>query len=362
MSKIDELLKLAEGEVGYLEKSKVNYDKYGKDCLYYKTKYAGDGNVTKYALETGHYNSVGWAAWCQTFVAWCYMKVFGKDLANKLLCGRLASASTMEVKNAFAKKGREVPLKDAKPGDIVYRSRNGGGHVGLVKGWKNGKIVSIEGNSSSTDITSWNGGAVVEHVGATWMWCCRPDYSMVIEDVIKVSPEYSVGTGKEGLTLTADLNGRKSPKTGAVVKTLKAGTHVYPNRKVFVEDPKGTVVWYQIPGEGWISARYCEGWVYETTAKRWWFVREGYTNDWCARVKIGSHYCYFDEDGYAVASQWVKLEDGWHYYDKDCYEVSYCYVKSKTSDKYYFIGNDGVWLTELDTTQPDTISFRVIAE
>lgn len=358
----DDLLKLAESEKGYLEKSKANYEKYGKDCLYFKTKYAGDGNVTKYAYETGHYKNVGWAAWCQTFIAYLYQKIFGKDLANKLLCGKLASASTMEVKNAFVKKGREVSLANAKPGDIVYRSRSGGGHVGLVKGWKNGKIVTIEGNSSSTDITSWNGGAVVEHVGASWMWCVRPDYSMVVEDTVKVSEEYGIGVGKEGLTLTDDLNVRKTPKTGAVVKTLKAGEHIYPNKKVFVEDAKGTTVWYQLPGEGWCSANYCEGWVYEAAVGRWWFVRKGYSNDWNDRVKIGNHYCYFDSDGYAVASQWVELEDGWHYYDRDCYEVSYCYVASKSSRKFYFIGNDGVWIPELDTTQPDTISFKVISE
>lgn len=88
-------------------------------------------------------------------------------------------ASTMETKDAMVKAGRQVDLSKAQPGDIVFRSRSGGGHVGIVKGWKDGKIVTIEGNSSSADLSSWNGGAVVEHIGASWQWCCRPDWSIV---------------------------------------------------------------------------------------------------------------------------------------------------------------------------------------
>ena len=362
MATKNDLIKLAESELGYVEKSASAFKKYGTDCLYTKAGNAGSDNLTKYAYETGHYKIVGWAAWCQTFIAYIFLKTFKKELANKLLCGKLMSASTMEVKNAFLAKGRGVPLKDAQPGDIVYRSRNGGGHVGLVKGWKNGKIWTIEGNSSSTDISSWNGGAVVEHVGATWQWCCRPDYSLVVDDKVKISEEYSIGVGREGLTLTDNLHLRKAPKNGQIIKTLMAGEHIYPNKKVFVEDKNGTTIWYGIPDLGWVSAHYCEGWVYEADKDRWWFVRKGYTNDWNDRVRIGNHYYYFDVNGYAVSSTWVEFEDGWRYYDRDCYEVAYCYVKSKSSRKYYFIGEDGIWVPELDTTQPDTVSFKVISE
>ena len=167
------VVEIAEAEKGYLEKSKANFQKYGVNCLYPKEQYAGSDNLTKYAFETGHKNG---EPWCQTFVAWVLMKAYGKEKADELLCKKFASASTMDVKDAMVSAGREVRLYQAKAGDIVYRSRKGGGHVGIVKGWKNGKIVSIEGNSDSDDITSWNGGAVVEHVGANWMWCVRPNY------------------------------------------------------------------------------------------------------------------------------------------------------------------------------------------
>ena len=181
MSMASSFVAVAASELGYLEKSRANWEKYGINCLYDKTRYAGADNVQKYAFDTGHYKKYGWAAWCMSFVVWVMMAKFGKEKANTLLCGMFDSASTMDTKNAMIKAGCGVDLSKAQAGDIVFRSRNGGGHVGIVKGWQNGKIVTIEGNSSSSDLTSWNGGAVVEHVGASWNWCCRPDWSLIAE-------------------------------------------------------------------------------------------------------------------------------------------------------------------------------------
>lgn len=181
MSAASQFVGIAAAEVGYLEKSKANWNLYGINCLYEKAKFAGADNVQKYAYETGHYTKYGWAAWCMSFVCWCMMAAFGAEKANKLLCGMYKSASTMDTKEAMLKAGREVDFSKAQAGDIVFRSRSGGGHVGIVKGWSGGKLVTIEGNSSSADITAWNGGAVVEHTGAPWTWCVRPDWSIVAE-------------------------------------------------------------------------------------------------------------------------------------------------------------------------------------
>lgn len=179
MNAASKVVAAAAAEKGYLEKSLKDWKQYGTKCLYDKSCYAGADNVQKYSYETGHYRDCGWAPWCLSFVVWVFMAVFGKGIANKLLCGMFGSAYTIGTKDAMKKAGREVPLAKAQPGDIVFRSRNGGGHVGIVKGWKDGKIVTIEGNSSSADVCSWNGGAVVEHVGAPWQWCMHPDWSIV---------------------------------------------------------------------------------------------------------------------------------------------------------------------------------------
>lgn len=184
MNKKD-VVKLAENEVGYLEKSRANFSLYGVNCLYYKEKYAGHDNLTKYAYEVGHPNGF---AWCQSFIAWTFMTAYGRDIEDRLLADKLESASTMEVKNAMVKAGRLVALVKAEPGDRVYRSRSGGGHVGLVVGRSDsGQIITVEGNSSASDITAWNGGAVVKHVGASWEWCVRPDWSILPKESEKWS-------------------------------------------------------------------------------------------------------------------------------------------------------------------------------
>lgn len=180
--KKQDVLDLAYAEEEYCEKAKKYLDKYGVSILYDKTNFSGSDNLTKYAYELnqarlGHPNGY---AWCMTFICWLFWKCYGTDLADKLLCGKLRSASTMVVKDAFLKYDRLVPLAKAQAGDLVFRSRNGGGHVGLVVGRSSsGQIITVEGNTSPIDPTSWNGGCVARHVGASWEWCCRPDYSLL---------------------------------------------------------------------------------------------------------------------------------------------------------------------------------------
>lgn len=172
---IRRLTDLAIDEDGYIEKSKANYDRYGDPCLIPKRLFAGTDNYTKYAPIAGHPNG---QFWCQTFVNAMFVQAFGKEMADRLLCGKLASASTMEVKDAMIKAGRGVPVSEAQEGDIVFRPRSGGGHVGLVLGrGDDNEIITIEGNTDANTSTA-NGGRVAIHYGAAWQWCCRPDYAI----------------------------------------------------------------------------------------------------------------------------------------------------------------------------------------
>lgn len=181
----NDVINLAYSEEEYTEKAKKYVDKYGISVLYDTVNFSGSDNLTKYAYELnnaglGHPNGF---AWCQTFIAFLYWKCYKAELANKLLCGKLKSASTMEVKNAMVSAGRLVSLVKAEPGDIVFRSRSGGGHVGLVVGRSSsGQIITVEGNTSPSDKDSWNGGQVARHTGASWEWCVRPDYSILKDD------------------------------------------------------------------------------------------------------------------------------------------------------------------------------------
>lgn len=218
MNKQD-VVKLAYGEEEYCEKAKKYVDKFGASVLYDKTNFGGSDNLTYYAYELnkaglGHPNGY---AWCQTFIAFLFWRCYGAELANKLLCGKLSSASTMEVKNAMVAAGRLVSIVKAEAGDIVYRSRSGGGHVGLVVGRSSsGQIITVEGNTSPTDKASWNGGMVARHVGASWEWCVRPDYSLLPKEPEKWSwlmvgtdwyYQNQNGENKHGWELIKETNG-----------------------------------------------------------------------------------------------------------------------------------------------------------
>ena len=78
MATIQDLLNLAQNEVGYLEK-KTNSQ------LDDKTANAGYNNWTKYARDLdalgNFYNGKkNGYSWCDVFVDWCFVTTFGRDL------------------------------------------------------------------------------------------------------------------------------------------------------------------------------------------------------------------------------------------------------------------------------------------
>lgn len=273
----DKVVARAEEELGYMEKKSAGSQldpKVGPDV--------GSGNATKYARDIGHTQCL---AWCETFVHAILVYVLGRENADKLLYGMLHSASTMEVKNKLAEKGRLIPLSQAQPGDILYRSRNGGGHVGICAGRDEfGQIVSIEGNTSSTDKTAWNGGMVAMHHGGSWQWCARLDWSLVEE--VEVTPV----TGK--LLTIADLHIRNLPDTsGSILGT-------YP-RDTYIDIVGKSETWFKT-SKGWVSGKYLVGWVMQN--EKWWYLEDGYRYP-AATVKTidGKDYA-FDKAGWMITS------------------------------------------------------------
>lgn len=255
------VLDLAYSEEEYVEKAKKYLDKYGVSVLYDATNFSGSDNLTKYAHELsaaglGHPNGY---AWCMTFICWLFWKCYGTEMADQLLCGKLRSASTMVVKDAFLKHDRLVPLVKAAAGDIVFRSRSGGGHVGLVIGRaSNGKIITIEGNTSATDASSWNGGQVARHTGASWEWCVRPDYS-ILKDEEDKDPGWR-WISWDGDWFYQDQNGKKWTGWAKIKETAGNWFHWYwfDNRGVMV---KGAVQiddhWYFFLPEGDLEGALC---------------------------------------------------------------------------------------------------------
>lgn len=165
---INGMIKIAEGEIGYLEK-RTNAQ------LDSKTANAGYNNYTKYWRDIAP--SYQAQPWCAGFVSWVFMKAFGLDTAKKLLkhwpyvyCPTLGAKFT----------------KYANPqvGDIVIFYRGGTfAHTGIVTAVQGNKFWTIEGNTSGASGIVDNGGGVCKksyyNSNLPGTKFCRPDYSIV---------------------------------------------------------------------------------------------------------------------------------------------------------------------------------------
>ena len=119
----------------------------------YAKQYIISGNekgILRYDLLNGKYKYSEWDPevtkspdglhyfCCATFVSCVYEKVAGIPLQDH---------GAFNCKNKLIQFGGEaIPLSEAKPGDIVWRTRNGGGHVAIYLG--NGEVAQ----ASSADL------------------------------------------------------------------------------------------------------------------------------------------------------------------------------------------------------------------
>ena len=147
---IRKLIEIAEAEIGYLEK-KSNKD------LDSKTKNAGRGNYTKYWRDLKP--SFQGEPWCQCFVNWCFVQVYGKTNAKRLLHQDEFDYYTPTCAQAFKDAGRW--FNTPKVGDVVYfKNSTRIHHVGIVVTVATGSITTIEGNTSIGKQVIANGGGV----------------------------------------------------------------------------------------------------------------------------------------------------------------------------------------------------------
>lgn len=181
------LIATARAEIGYLEKaSNAQLDD--------KTANAGDRNWTKYArdldalgLYNGPKNSY---AWCDMFCDWCFVKTFGLEktlvMTGQILDGY--GAGCTESVRYYKNLGRFF-TQNPQSGDQIFFSKDGGKsfyHTGLVEKVENGRVYTIEGNTSSAAGVVENGGCVrnksyalsYEKIGGYG----RPDYSVITEE------------------------------------------------------------------------------------------------------------------------------------------------------------------------------------
>ena len=176
----EKVIKVAEGEVGYLEK-KSNKD------LESKTANAGSKNYTKY----GRWIGANGDYWCASFLSWIFYKAYGSMLGKQLLCGAFSAACETIRKN-FSKNGQYK----ANPaiGDVIFFSgtrHSGANHIGIVYKIADGKVYTIEGNTSGASGVVDNGGGVAKKsyalTNSKILGYGHPDYSLVTGSTPSVS-------------------------------------------------------------------------------------------------------------------------------------------------------------------------------
>ena len=127
------VLEIALAEVGYRE---------------------GAGNITKYAAEldklTGFYNGLkNGYAWCDVFVDWCFVRAYGRKLAQQMLCqpDNSAGAGCTYSAQYYQRAGRwsTAPQVGAQ---IFFGNGAESYHTGLVYDVDDTHVYTVEGNTS----------------------------------------------------------------------------------------------------------------------------------------------------------------------------------------------------------------------
>lgn len=141
------LIALAVAELGYCEK-KTNSQ------LDDKAANAGSANYTKYARDlhnAGYYqaNKNGYA-WCDVFVDWLFYQLAGsKEKGEYLECQTGLYGVGCEWSSACYRRVNRFDMVP-QPGDQIFFGKSGAEeHTGIVEKVENGKVFTIEGNSSN---------------------------------------------------------------------------------------------------------------------------------------------------------------------------------------------------------------------
>ena len=153
MGQREQIVQVAAGEVGYKE-------------------YANNNNI--FGVWYGMNNQ----PWCAMFVSWCAEQVgaLGKNNKSGIIP---KTAWVPDYQTYYSSKGLYKPKGSYTPqsGDIILYGSNS--HVGLVESCANGKVVTIEGNTSANGNSSNGDGVYRRTRSLTDSWIkgyCGPEY------------------------------------------------------------------------------------------------------------------------------------------------------------------------------------------
>ena len=166
-----DVVNIAKSQIGYHE---------GSSSKQLSGSYKGSDNYTEYGKWYGLQDM-----WCAMFVSWVTAQArVSTNVVPK-------TASTVSGLNFFRNSGRAYTRSQVangvytpQPGDIIYfkgsRNNSATNHVGIVTGYSNKTVYTIEGNTKSSSYST-NGGGVYEKsykISDTYIvYICSPKYT-----------------------------------------------------------------------------------------------------------------------------------------------------------------------------------------
>lgn len=222
---VSKVIKVASGEVGYVEKKSNAF-------LNSKKINAGYNNWTKY----NKYFGFGNVYWCANGYCWFFAKAYGKEEGKKVLYG-IYSASCEFLRQNFIK--HKAYDKKPRKGDAIFfegSRHSGANHIELVTKVSNGRVYTIGCNTSSGNGMDDNGGGVYEK-----------SYSLTYDKILGYGhPLFTV----EKTTLSAPKPILKKGNSGSGVKVLQKCLNKILNSKLeidgeFGEKTKNAVISFQ---------------------------------------------------------------------------------------------------------------------
>lgn len=150
---MEKVISIALAEEGYLEKK-------NKNNLDSKTTNAGSNNYTKYWADMAP--SYQGQPWCGCFVIWCFKHAYGETEAKKLLCTKGAWSYYTPTSAQYFKNMHQWFTTPQRGDVIFFKNSQRICHTGIVLEVKNGRVYTIEGNTSGGSTLEANGGCVAK--------------------------------------------------------------------------------------------------------------------------------------------------------------------------------------------------------
>lgn len=341
MGKLNDLLVLAEREVGYTEKNNDNdlYSKVGAT--------AGSGNHTKYAdYIKKNYGLEAYCgqAWCATYQFYLETQVYGLQQALR------------NFGNAFYNCFSIMNYAKAKTGDSRWISRTGTpvvgcrvifkqSHIALVTKVTSTMIYTNEGNTN-------NGTAVVRNGGMVCNKSYSRNNSSILGYVIMKHDEQPVVTEKFGWS--KENNGYR----------YYLGTSDKYVKNDWLQDKDS--IWYYFDENGMMKENT---WIY--VKDKWYWLNPGgamVANDWTQQkgiwywltksgamlsnswLEFKNKWYYLNDSGAMLTNTWYMYKEDWYYLDKDGIMVT---GLLEDDGKYYVFDDDGKMITEPVVLTPD---------